>query len=774
MQPVAIDHALDWGHHYRILFTYHPDTRGLRGYIHGPIGSVGEVERHLVTLISLQVAGVAGTFKYTGVEAPAFSMIVPRDHAGQFELSIRLGGSDTREGELFGRYRVTPRGVDYAETFHKLTVFETRMLGNERLYRWLPYPRSTLAPCVLKTDLHTHSSGQISAEGLLEVAAKNNVAYPTRLLDILHIPYPDHAVVKTTRFFFPPTDAADPASVPKEEDAVPVSSLSADARERLTVALSIPPDRQMTFGELEITVYRYRTPISKHPAVAYDLLLKTAEEYAQMGVAYAEITATSTSLLLPDYLRLLHEAMPGIEKATGVAVRFLVGLPRNFSPAMLHREVDKIELMGASPYIVGVDFMGFEDNKVGELEPYMQRIADWAKAHDPEFTLRIHAGENRKNLGNVKESLRLAQKFGMRVRIGHAAHGLDDEAIDIAETLAQEKLCVIEFNPDSNLALNNIDTAEELDMAKCLNRDIPFVICSDGAGLYQTDVQQLELAAAFAGVGANRILSVAGHEEAHMAREAARFARKHNALPADFLAQAEAGFAKLAARKLPDAPRAQDRQREFEAHLGQLGIQFSAESIAEATRGKVPILLLGATGERNWQLISLPHRQQIWRALDGLVQKLNAQKCYFLIGRPKDEGITSLLSRAVAERNAHASPEKRMALISATVQADQTTHSFTPGLSHVLPLKGSLFSVPDQLVKYVSQENGVMLCIGGGTFVRDAILVARGEGIAFGLMKGPEGASTDKAVMVNPERQFHDFNSLIAFLQGVNPALLAL
>ncbi|MBY0406465.1 MAG: hypothetical protein K2Q01_02145 [Rickettsiales bacterium] len=770
MQPVAIDHPVDWGHHYRLVFHYVPASRQLSGFILGPVGSFGNVEKNLAKLVSLQVAGLPYYFQDNLVEAPSFSITVPRKEARQFELTIRMGGSDAREGELFGRYRITPKGLDYSEVFHKLSVFETRMLSNEKLYRWLPYPRVAEQEVQLKTDLHTHSSGQISAEGMLEVASLHAIPYPTRLLDVLAIPYDAAQICRTPRFFFPPTDAADPAGTPKEEDAVPIPTLSAHSRARLTAALSIPPDRQMTFGELEITVYRYRTPLSKHPQMARDLLLKTAEEYAETGVVYAEITATSTSLLLPDYVNMLHASLPQIEAATGVALRFLVGLPRNLPGAMLWREVQKLKLMGASPYIVGVDFMGFEDNKIGELEPYMQEIAVWAQAHDPEFTLRIHAGENRKNLTNVKESLRLAQKYGMRVRIGHAAHGLDEEAMVIAEVLATEKLAMIEFNPDSNLALNNIDTAEELDMAKCINRDIPFVICSDGGGLFQTDVRQLELAASFAGVGQNRIASVVQHEADHLAREQKRFARKQAQLPEDFLTRIAEGFADIVGTPLPSLPPRTDHKGLFEAHLRERGIAFSAESIAEATAGKVPILLLGATGERYWHLITPPHRAQIAEVIAGMVAALDARKAYFLIGRPKHEGITTLLSQAVQAHNAEV--QTPFALISATVQADQTTHSFTPGLTHVLPLSGSLFSVPNQLVSHVNAKNGVMLAIGGGTFVRDAILIARDTGVDFALMKGPEGAATDKAVMMKNERQFHDTESLRAFFRRVHPGLL--
>jgi hypothetical protein len=439
---------------------------------------------------------------------------------------------------------------------------------------------------------------------------------------------------------------------------------------------------------------------------------------------------------------------------------------------MLHREVEKLKLMGASPYIVGVDFMGFEDNKIGDLEPYIIAIAEWAQEHDPEFTLRIHAGENRKNLTNVRESLRLAQKYNMRVRIGHAAHGLDADAVDIAEALAQKKLCMIEFNPDSNLALNNIDTAEELEITTCITRDIPFVICSDGGGLYQTDVRQLEAAASFAGVGANHVASLVLHEREHMAREAVRFTHKREMLPPDFQARIEQGFRTMQdAPPLPQPDRAQATAA-FEAHLSSHGIAFSPESIRQAADGKKPLLILGATGAQYWARITPAHQEQIAHVVSGLVEALNPQTSYFLIGRPKHAGLTPLLSTAVQTHNAGYDTPQHFSLISATVQADQTAQSFTPGLTHVLPLQGSLFTVPQQLVGYVAAQRGIVVFIGGGTFVRDAILVARDRGVAFALMKGVEGASQDKSVMMDPSRHFSELGGLVDIIRKQQPDML--
>jgi hypothetical protein len=772
MALVTIEHPLDWGYHYQLIFVYTPGTRHFAGRIVGPVNTTGRVEHHLVTLISLTVAGESLKFTRRSGSAPSLAVTLPPSASAVFELDIKLGGSTTKKGELFGRYRVTARGVEYAEVFQKLTVFETRMLANEKLYRWLPYPRHPLKPPALRTDLHTHSSGQVSAEGLMEIALAKRVPYPTRLLEELGIQYERKNVRGTKRFFYPPTDGPEIGRIPDEEDAVAIDTLSTQSRKILSAAMSVPADRMVTFGDLEVSVYRFRTPITKSPLVALDLLNKYAEEYSQQGVQYAEITATSSGLLDPAYISMLHEHLPRIERETGVKLRFLAGLPRNLPEALLAREVTKLKIMGASPYIVGVDFVGFEDNKIGDLEPHIRTIAAWAAEHDPEFTLRIHAGENRKNLGNVRESLRLAQKYRMRVRIGHAAHGLDDEALKIAESLARENLVVIEFNPDSNLALNNIDTAEELEMVKCLNRDIPFVICSDGGGLFQTDIWQLDDTASFAGLKENHIGTIVEHERAHMSREATRFSKKLAQLPEDYLTHVQRELSALAPLALHGRSDDDITARVFENHLNSLGIKFSPESIEEATQGRFPILILGASGSRWWERISKVHQTVVTNLLEGLVASINPAKTFLLIGRPKNAGITTVLSSAIVRHNNTKSPPEHLSLISATVQADQTTQSFTPGLTHVLPLKGGLFTVPHQLVDYVTQRQGIVVFIGGGTFVRDAILVARERNVGFALMNGPQGASSDKCVMFDPSRQFTDLTGLLTIIKSRRPEIL--
>ena len=69
----------------------------------------------------------------------------------------------------------------------------------------------------------------------------------------------------------------------------PISALSAAARAALAAHLAIPADRQTTFAGLE-EVYARRAPITKSPAALGLLLAKIAEDYAEMGVGYVELS----------------------------------------------------------------------------------------------------------------------------------------------------------------------------------------------------------------------------------------------------------------------------------------------------------------------------------------------------------------------------------------------------------------------------------------------------------------------------------------------------
>ena len=773
MTHLKITHPLDYGEHYLLYIDYDTDTHELTGSINDPLGSAKPVEQHL--LKDMLVLKVNETQTLT-LELPkamppyTFHTTLPVGKEA-FNLDIVLGKREQDNGQKWGRIRIENDSIAAHEILQRLSVFETRMLGYETLHKHLPYTRADMEKPALRMDLHTHSSGQISAQGLIDVAFKNNrddkvdiknkICYPTRLLKELKIDCCDYATHKTPRFRFPPLDAN--KKIPHREDAALLCDLSEEDLAKLRAAMAIPPDQQVASGDFETVAYKFRYPISKHPAAAFDLWLKVAEEYKAQGIEYAEITAASTSFLTSENLAFIHDAMPRIEAATGVKLRFLAGIPRNLPENAMEREIDKLKIMGDSPYIVGVDFIGFEDNKTLDMKHYIDEIATWAveENHDPDFTLRIHAGENRKNLANVKEALKLAKTHNMRLRIGHAVHGLDPTAISMAKELADKpNRMMIECNPVSNQALNNIDRIEELNIRDCVENKIPFGIFSDSSGLFQTTAQELSTIAGFAGIGTDGVKLLQETQDAHIAFEHERFERRQKALSEHFLDHIAHEYAKL--EPLEPTPDSEALSEKFREELTRNKITVISENeFAKTFRKKHPITILGATGTENWNDIGKPQQQAVAAAINTLLEQLNPTKVYFLIGRPKDGGITKVLSDAIVKHNTGKPVEERFALVSATVQANQTSHSFTCGLTHVIPMDGTRYSIPHQLVTIVTQQKGHMIFVGGGTTTRDTILLAHKSGkFSFGLMHTEKGASVDKAQLL-PQYEFEGSQGLI-------------
>jgi hypothetical protein len=103
-----------------------------------------------------------------------------------------------------------------------------------------------------------------------------------------------------------------------------------------------------------------------------------------------------------------------------------------------------------------------------------------------------------------------------------------------------------------------------------------------------------------------------------MRREAARFARKLLRLPKDYLAQVEQQLSALPPLQLITRSDDDATSKAFEHHLISHGIQYSPESIRQATEGKRPILILGASGTRWWDRISKLHQMFLMAFLNHL------------------------------------------------------------------------------------------------------------------------------------------------------------
>lgn len=362
-----------------------------------------------------------------------------------FREHVRVVDGEARLGEVvLGRWR------DGWEPATKLTALEVRFLAD----RGYPHPAgAVIAAAPPRTDLHTHFAGCLRPDALLEIGAKHDLRYPAALLGELGI-----EVAEDLRL----------ASVP------------ANVREALGRALALAIDTQHTHQDMS-RIYKLRRPITKHLAAFPDLCRQVALDYAAMGVVYAELSVYD--VFEPAVLRLAHEHLPHIRAETGVDLRFLAALGRKDEVEWVLDMVDRLRGYAGSPLLAGVDFMGHETTSTHELVPQLRAVAAVARELRPDWVIRVHAGENPGHPENVRVAVDTLLAEGVRMRIGHGLYGVDDE------TLARmaEAGVVIEFNLDSNFALNNIRDALGVPLARYVAAHAPIVLGTDGYGIYHAD-----------------------------------------------------------------------------------------------------------------------------------------------------------------------------------------------------------------------------------------------------------------------------------------------
>ena len=639
---------------------------------------------------------------------------------------------------------------------HRLSVMELRMLG-QFPHACVPYSRQVLDKATRAyaplTDLHTHLTSQIRAQALLEAGAAVNACYPVELLALLGVDTRHFTLQRMDSTLFTPaaSDGLLSEKAGKKVDGVSVREVlaSPEVAERLRASMEIAYDEVIPFDTLERRIYRMRNPLAKNPDVVEGMILRIAEDYAAQGIAYAELAVTAAQS--PDWLARAVKALRHAETRTGVALRLLAALPRSLSPMEALKQLEMIKRVAQHPYVVGVDFLGYEANKTRNFGWALSNIARFARAqHDgidrtgsgwhfpDDFILRVHAGENGKNPDNVAEVLAIAEKHGVRVRVGHAAYGNDQVDKKRAQRLAEAGLLMMEFNPDSNMAMNNIDRAEQLPIKQWA--DIPFVIASDGAGVYQTDNRQLLAAGIFAGLEMEDLARMRAHEEAHIARQHALF---------------EAKSAAYHARHGDD--------EHFIAWLKREKTILQAVDVMDRLAPKRPLLIAGASGS-SWGRIDMATQRDIRSSIRHLVNVLNPERVYFAMGRIKQEGIGQALDDALAARE-EALPEALPFDVVGMLSGHQNMPALAEYINHIVPLSGELMSVPTQMTALLQTHGGCAIYIGGSAFTRDFISCSKMLGIPFGVMANVAGASGEKAKVLSETHVFQDASGLVAHVR---------
>ncbi len=247
-----------------------------------------------------------------------------------------------------------------------------------------------------------------------------------------------------------------------------------------------------------------KDPRFAHNSLFQDKMLWIARVYRDQGIRYVEMSDT-TLVKRYDSIRMLrevHEIFPAIEEETGVTIRFLAAIRRipltiikdNVTPqTYLQENLQVLKAVSVDPYVSGCDIVGEEINSIRELKPVIKEIVKIAR-EQPDFGIRVHAGENDSQKSNVadsidcvRSSLALGQKMPL-MRIGHGLYTANlntPEGKRLLKNIRDNDI-VLEFQITSNVRLNNIISLEEHPLKQYLKAGILCVQGTDGAALYGT------------------------------------------------------------------------------------------------------------------------------------------------------------------------------------------------------------------------------------------------------------------------------------------------
>jgi len=231
-------------------------------------------------------------------------------------------------------------------------------------------------------------------------------------------------------------------------------------------------------------------------------LLWVARTYQRYGIDYVEISDTSLvkEKDAPIYLKEIHQALPLIEKETGVKLRFLVALrrvplnlgsdPANYLSSA-NENIKVLKAVASDPYISGCDIVGEEINDIRDLKSLIKELVKIAK-DEKDFVIRIHAGENDCLCDNVynsiecvKQSLIDNQKMP-KVRIGHGLHVASlssKKGKQLIESIKENNV-VLEFQITSNVRLNNLSSLDKHPLKAYLKEGVKCVQGTDGGAIY--------------------------------------------------------------------------------------------------------------------------------------------------------------------------------------------------------------------------------------------------------------------------------------------------
>lgn len=380
-----------------------------------------------------------------------------------------------------------------------------------------------------------------------------------------------------------------------------------------------------------------------------DKLLWIAREYKKQGIEYVEITDTNLAKKGKAGIRVIeqmHNVMPKIEKETGVKIRLLVGIRRipltiikdeQQNENYLRETLDVLKAIAKSQYVAGSDFIGEEINSINELQPVINEIVRYVVEEDPNFTIRIHAGENdslRDNVENSIDCILNSLKPGEKIpnfRLGHGLYTTDlnsENGKKLIEKM-QKTGAVLEFQLTSNVRLNNLSNLQKHPIKTYLKNNIKCVQGTDGCGIYGTDTIDEQLALQnLLGLNDNDFEKMRKVEDEIIERSNKYFEEKSKAFE-KFLNGRSIEEA-IMEEELKNEAKNKNKKMNLRIREGILSEDALKEKIKDLPTDKVPIIIAGGSFNAQGRETMLTEAGR--KILTELIERVNDKKAYFVIG----------------------------------------------------------------------------------------------------------------------------------------------
>ncbi len=568
---------------------------------------------------------------------------------------------------------------DYRQDFRK-TVVKTYILRE----------------CKFRTDLHTHMNANLDPDVLIALGIHHQIRYPLyyiRKLGLRLTPEQERLLAarraqEVIRLHDSPLKGKYRERRIDDGTYLNFASLVLENLDnatwnipRIRASLAIMKDGQAVFTNLEkVYLYRYvfckgvtaddpiqigdteripdreivralvimerdrNNPAFSANSLFQDKLLWIARSYARCGIDYAEISDTTLAKPedAPHMLAEVHTVMPSIRRETGVTLRFLAAIRRTpltivrdkIAPDdTVRRNLQAIRAVAGDPYVAGSDIVGEEINDIRDLTPVLAEL-DRIAAEHPDFTIRVHAGENdglRDNVANaikcVREGLAPDQPMPF-VRIGHGLYTRNLTSAKGRQLLEdlRESGAVLEFQITSNVRLNNLSQLERHPLRQYLAAGIPCVQGTDGAAIYGTDSidEQLALEKAL-NLTKEELVAMHRAEDAVRSRGLAALEEKARVFAEEAGAEDVETF--YAARMQAQQPPEEMVLKLPDTHDSTT---IFSDKIEELPCDRVPVVIVGGSFNNDRHVTK--RRRDVCALLDDLLAKGDPDKMFFVIG----------------------------------------------------------------------------------------------------------------------------------------------